>query len=326
MAQYLLKIKSILDSLATAGASIDSEDIIHHTLNGLPALYQAFKTAICTNLQPLSLDDLYTILCSEELNLAHEVTRNLSSLQLIGQSIALAAPRARGRGRSNSFCGRSSSSSRPLQSSVPSTRGGRIPRLPVTCQIVVNWAIQQLSVGIAMILNIIPNNLLLCSRQILLSIRLNGTWIVELLLILRRIPATFKILNLIMVLVKSSWEMAKLFLYKILVKGFFPPLQVICSFPLSTMFRISLLTYFQFIVLLLITHVTFPFPLLVISLRTGRHNSFFFRVRVLTGFILFVFSNQLLYLLFISHFSPFKLFLISSTAGWVIRQLLRYLV
>lgn len=63
-------------------------------------VYQAFKTAIRTNLQPLSLDDFYTLLCSEELNLAHEVTRDLQSLQLSGNVVALAAPRGSNRGRS----------------------------------------------------------------------------------------------------------------------------------------------------------------------------------------------------------------------------------
>ncbi|PKU77871.1 hypothetical protein MA16_Dca005703 [Dendrobium catenatum] len=135
MAQYLLTIKSKVDSLAATGVQIDSEDIIHHTLNVLLASYQAFKTTIRTNLQPLSLDDFYTLLCSEELNLAHEVTRDLSFLQLAGQSIALAAPRGRGRERSNLFRGRSSYVFRNPQVSASSTRGGRTTRPPINCQI-----------------------------------------------------------------------------------------------------------------------------------------------------------------------------------------------
>lgn len=38
MAQYLLEIKSKVDALAAAGITIDSEDVIHHTLNGLPGV------------------------------------------------------------------------------------------------------------------------------------------------------------------------------------------------------------------------------------------------------------------------------------------------
>ncbi|KAL0928117.1 hypothetical protein M5K25_002358 [Dendrobium thyrsiflorum] len=97
MTQYLLDIKAKVDSLAAAGAPMDVEDVIHYTLNGLPSTYQAFKTAIRTNLQPLSLDDLYTLLCSEELNLAHETTKELQSLQLSDNTMALTASRGRGR-------------------------------------------------------------------------------------------------------------------------------------------------------------------------------------------------------------------------------------
>ncbi|KAL0928120.1 hypothetical protein M5K25_002361 [Dendrobium thyrsiflorum] len=97
MTQYLLDIKAKVDSLAAAGAPMDVEDVIHYTLNGLPPTYQAFKTAIRTNLQPLSLDDLYTLLCSEELNLAHETTKELQSLQLSDNTMALTASRGRGR-------------------------------------------------------------------------------------------------------------------------------------------------------------------------------------------------------------------------------------
>ncbi|PKU85928.1 Retrovirus-related Pol polyprotein from transposon TNT 1-94 [Dendrobium catenatum] len=96
MTQYLLNIKSKVDAIAAAGISIDPEEIILHTLNGLPAKYQTFKTAIRTNLQPINLDDLYTLLCSEELNLAHEATQELQSLHLTDNPLALAATRGRG--------------------------------------------------------------------------------------------------------------------------------------------------------------------------------------------------------------------------------------
>ncbi|KAI0499908.1 hypothetical protein KFK09_018116 [Dendrobium nobile] len=58
MTQYLSDIKIIVDQIAAAGSSVDTEDIIHYILNGLPGSYQSFKTVIRTMLNPISLDQL----------------------------------------------------------------------------------------------------------------------------------------------------------------------------------------------------------------------------------------------------------------------------
>ncbi|PKU84488.1 hypothetical protein MA16_Dca003001 [Dendrobium catenatum] len=112
MSQYLLAVKSIVDAIAATGSPLDPEEVIFYTLSGLPAQHQAFKIAIRTNLQPLSLDDLYMLLCSEELNIAQETTTALQNLHLTDPATALAAYCGRGRGRSNSGRGRSSNRGR----------------------------------------------------------------------------------------------------------------------------------------------------------------------------------------------------------------------
>ncbi|XP_020682917.1 uncharacterized protein LOC110099927 [Dendrobium catenatum] len=61
--------------ISAAGSSVDAEEIIHHILNGLPHSYQSFKTAIRTMLTPLSLDQLYPLLLSKEINLASDAAR-----------------------------------------------------------------------------------------------------------------------------------------------------------------------------------------------------------------------------------------------------------
>ncbi|KAI0510566.1 hypothetical protein KFK09_011171 [Dendrobium nobile] len=132
MTQYLLEVKTKVDALAAAGAPVEVEDIIHYTLNGLPNNYQAFKTAIRTNLRSVSLDELYTLLCSEELNLAHETSKDLRSLQLNGNSTALAASQGRGRGRTSSNRGRSSNRS---TYNTTNNRNNKPPRPQITCQI-----------------------------------------------------------------------------------------------------------------------------------------------------------------------------------------------
>ncbi|PKU59088.1 Retrovirus-related Pol polyprotein from transposon TNT 1-94 [Dendrobium catenatum] len=130
MSQYLLDVKSNVDALAAAGSHLDAEEVIHYTLNGLPSTYQAFKTAIRTNLRPVTLDELYTLLCSEELNLTHETAKELQSLQLSGHSTALTATRGRGRGRTSSNRYRVDS-----RNSNPNPRTGKAPKPLITYQI-----------------------------------------------------------------------------------------------------------------------------------------------------------------------------------------------
>ncbi|XP_028556243.1 uncharacterized protein LOC110114731 [Dendrobium catenatum] len=91
--KYLLDVKSKVDALATAGAPVEVENVIHYTLNGLPNTYQALKTAIRTNLRSVSLDEIYALLCSKELNLLHETTKELHSLSITSNQTALTSNR-----------------------------------------------------------------------------------------------------------------------------------------------------------------------------------------------------------------------------------------
>lgn len=105
MAQYLSDIKSKVDLIAAAGFPIDSEDIIYYTLNGLSSSYQNFKVAVRTNLQPISLDDLYSLLCSEETLLQAEAAKEASSIQTTALHATPSDTRRTPPYRS-SFCGR----------------------------------------------------------------------------------------------------------------------------------------------------------------------------------------------------------------------------
>ncbi|PKU81836.1 Retrovirus-related Pol polyprotein from transposon TNT 1-94 [Dendrobium catenatum] len=72
MQQYLAKVKSIVDTIATSGTKIDPEDIVLYILNGLPTQYNSIKTYIRSSSQPADLDSLYSLLCSEELHVNQE--------------------------------------------------------------------------------------------------------------------------------------------------------------------------------------------------------------------------------------------------------------
>ncbi|KAI0527421.1 hypothetical protein KFK09_003021 [Dendrobium nobile] len=99
MVQFLLDIKSKVDAITAAGSTIDSEDVILYTLNDLPSSYQSFKMVICTNMQPLNLDDFYSLLCSEGQNILQDATKDLQSLHLMDNNLALTESRGRGWGR-----------------------------------------------------------------------------------------------------------------------------------------------------------------------------------------------------------------------------------
>lgn len=67
-----------MDNNAAAGAVLDQEDIIIYTLNSLPQSYNAFKTSIRMMLNPIDLDNIYSLLISEEINLQAEALRIVS--------------------------------------------------------------------------------------------------------------------------------------------------------------------------------------------------------------------------------------------------------
>ncbi|KAI0492290.1 hypothetical protein KFK09_026560 [Dendrobium nobile] len=69
MTQYFTEIKKIVDHIASAGSSVDPEDVMIYILNGLPPAYQSFTTTIRTMQGSLSLDSLYALLISEEIHL-----------------------------------------------------------------------------------------------------------------------------------------------------------------------------------------------------------------------------------------------------------------
>lgn len=79
MTQYLSKIKRKCDAIDFFGSPLTPEDIILFTSIRLPTYYQAFKTPIGSNLQPISFDDFYALLCCEEVNIANDTTQEAHS-------------------------------------------------------------------------------------------------------------------------------------------------------------------------------------------------------------------------------------------------------
>ncbi|KAJ0984150.1 hypothetical protein J5N97_002506 [Dioscorea zingiberensis] len=72
MIAYLDKLKGLADNLLDVASSVPNKDLILHTLNGLPSSYSAFKTIIHTRGTTLTIEELWTLLLSEEVNQLRE--------------------------------------------------------------------------------------------------------------------------------------------------------------------------------------------------------------------------------------------------------------
>ncbi|KAI0509804.1 hypothetical protein KFK09_010400 [Dendrobium nobile] len=101
MGQYLDQIKTIVDNIAAAGSTVDTEDIVLYILNGLPSAYNSFKTAIRTSMQPIHLDDLYSLLSSEEIilqqqNLKDQIQQSESTALFSNRNYKGKKPRGKG--------------------------------------------------------------------------------------------------------------------------------------------------------------------------------------------------------------------------------------
>ncbi|XP_020700290.1 uncharacterized protein LOC110112414 [Dendrobium catenatum] len=112
MIQYLTEIKKQVDQIASAGSTIDSEDIILYIMNGLPPTYQSFKTYIRNSPHPIRLENLYAMLISEEIHINADAARIPTDTI---QQTAFYTQRGRGR-RSR---GRSQPSSNPTSKINP---------------------------------------------------------------------------------------------------------------------------------------------------------------------------------------------------------------
>ncbi|XP_043687482.1 uncharacterized protein LOC122638694 [Telopea speciosissima] len=69
VADYFNRVKGITDSLAAASHPVPDNDLILYILGGLGPGYEPFVTAITTRADPISSEDLHSLLLSHELHL-----------------------------------------------------------------------------------------------------------------------------------------------------------------------------------------------------------------------------------------------------------------
>uniref|UniRef100_A0A2N9EKA7 Reverse transcriptase Ty1/copia-type domain-containing protein n=1 Tax=Fagus sylvatica TaxID=28930 RepID=A0A2N9EKA7_FAGSY len=87
--QYLQCIKESRDKLAAVGTLVDDEDLLHIVLKGLSSEYESFSTAILTKSEPVSFEELYVLMITQE-----ELLKNSQENSKENSIMAMAANKA----------------------------------------------------------------------------------------------------------------------------------------------------------------------------------------------------------------------------------------
>jgi hypothetical protein len=96
--EYSLKIKGIVESLASINVSVDDDDLVNVCLNGLGKEYKPFKTSITVMENVPNFRDLVSMLIVEEKTLNEDYsTQNKNNVKQ--QAFYSNTCRGRGRGR-----------------------------------------------------------------------------------------------------------------------------------------------------------------------------------------------------------------------------------
>ena len=96
---YILSIRTIIDQLGSIGVTVDDDDLIMVTLNGLGREYKPFETSIAVRDTYPSFQELIPLLVSEEMRLGSNASTSSSQDHAYFAGKGTAAGRGRGGGR-----------------------------------------------------------------------------------------------------------------------------------------------------------------------------------------------------------------------------------
>ncbi len=96
---YSIKVKNLVDALASIGAPVDDEDLVAVTLNGLGKYYSQFCTSIVVRETFPNFQDLITLLISEEMRIVGTSSNGGSQESVFYSN----TNRGKGRGGKTSF-------------------------------------------------------------------------------------------------------------------------------------------------------------------------------------------------------------------------------
>jgi hypothetical protein len=109
---FLQKVKDTRDRLAAVGVQIDNEEILHIVLKGLPHEYHAFSTAIRTQNDATSFEDIHVLLMTEEKSLknSNDLSKEHAHMAMVANAnrnaTLFSSQNNRGRGRNGFNRGR----------------------------------------------------------------------------------------------------------------------------------------------------------------------------------------------------------------------------
>ncbi|GFZ06416.1 hypothetical protein Acr_18g0005860 [Actinidia rufa] len=76
MQAYIDKIKESVHKLAVSQTAIDDEEIVFHTLRGLSIVFNSFKTTMRTRIEPVSFDELISLMNAKDNRVGKDQTGN----------------------------------------------------------------------------------------------------------------------------------------------------------------------------------------------------------------------------------------------------------
>jgi hypothetical protein len=98
--EYFQTIKTLSDALAAAGQPLNDFESVLFLLKGLGSEYDPFVISVTTQVDPLSIDELYGHLLAHEMRLEQQIPA--LDIQKPAANLSTRAPMSRGRG----YCGR----------------------------------------------------------------------------------------------------------------------------------------------------------------------------------------------------------------------------
>lgn len=68
VSEYLLRIQTIVDALGSIGVTILFDEQLDVIIEGLPRDYDSVMSLICSKFEPLSIDEVETLLLGDEVS------------------------------------------------------------------------------------------------------------------------------------------------------------------------------------------------------------------------------------------------------------------
>lgn len=77
IAEYLLRIKALVDALIVIGGEVSEQEHVNIILEGLPNNYDAFLTALCTRKETYLVSEIESLLLAQEIRIDRDTSKSV---------------------------------------------------------------------------------------------------------------------------------------------------------------------------------------------------------------------------------------------------------